>query len=258
MLRRIRPQLTYANVMVTLLAFGARAGGTAYAANTILSADIVDGEVKTPDIATGAVVGAKLATNAVTSGRVADGSLRGADVLDDSLTGADIDESTLATGGGVGTPEAWHDVAAGSTTEDRCADARVTAVFCSARDSFDPKYYPWRNYGGAFSPVAFYKDQLGIIHLKGLAQAALQYGTVDLEERPIFRLPAGYRPQTRRVFTSVGTNIEDSAEVAIGRIDIIPNGLVTLVHACGIELGEQCSASGADVTLDGITFRTNG
>ena len=37
-------------------------GGTAYAANTIGSSDIIDGEVKTPDIANQAVTPAKLAT----------------------------------------------------------------------------------------------------------------------------------------------------------------------------------------------------
>ena len=39
--------LTYANVMVTLLAIGALTGGVAYAANTVFSSDVVNGEVKT-------------------------------------------------------------------------------------------------------------------------------------------------------------------------------------------------------------------
>jgi len=47
----MRKHLTYANVMVTLLAIGALTGGVAYAANTIFSEDIVNGEVKSPDIA---------------------------------------------------------------------------------------------------------------------------------------------------------------------------------------------------------------
>ena len=49
-MRRIRSHLTYANVMVTLLAFVVLAGGTAFAANTVFSTDIVDGEVKAPTI----------------------------------------------------------------------------------------------------------------------------------------------------------------------------------------------------------------
>ena len=47
MTRRIRPRLTYANVVSGLALFVALATGGAYAANTVFSADIVDGEVKT-------------------------------------------------------------------------------------------------------------------------------------------------------------------------------------------------------------------
>ena len=42
--------LTYANVTATLAVVLVVAGGTAYAANTVFSADIVNGEVKTADI----------------------------------------------------------------------------------------------------------------------------------------------------------------------------------------------------------------
>ena len=66
--------------------------GTAYAANTVFSSDIVDGQVKTPDLDGGAV----------TSEKVADQSLLGRDVFDNTLKGADIDESTLSSIGGGG------------------------------------------------------------------------------------------------------------------------------------------------------------
>ena len=84
-MRGLRPHLTYANVMVTLLAIGAFTGGVAYAANTVFSSDIVDGEVKTAD--------------------VGDNQIRGADVRDDSLTGGGLTEADLAPNS-VGTSEA--------------------------------------------------------------------------------------------------------------------------------------------------------
>ncbi len=84
-MRGIRDRLTYANVMATLAFVIAVAGGTAYAANTVFSTDIVNGEVKAPDIATGAVNGGKLAAN----------STNGAKVVNESLTGEDINEATL-------------------------------------------------------------------------------------------------------------------------------------------------------------------
>ena len=68
------------------------ASGTAYAANTVFSSDIVDGQVKTADLDGGAVA----------SEKVADQSLLGRDVFDNTLKGADIDESTLSSIGGGG------------------------------------------------------------------------------------------------------------------------------------------------------------
>ncbi len=68
------------------------ASGTAYAANTVFSSDIVDGQVKTADLDGGAVI----------SEKVADQTLLGRDVFDNTLKGADIDESTLSSIGGGG------------------------------------------------------------------------------------------------------------------------------------------------------------
>jgi hypothetical protein len=91
---------------IALLALFVALGGTgAYAANTIFSTDIVDGEVKTPDLATGAVTGLKIAdgtvswsdltSTAVTTTRIKDGSVLGVDMTADTLTGTQIKESTL-------------------------------------------------------------------------------------------------------------------------------------------------------------------
>ena len=111
-MRAVRSHLTYANVMVTLLTFVVLGGGAAYAANTVFSSDIVDGEVKTADLgatavteaklAGGAVANGKLKNDAVTSGKVLNETLIGADVKDNALKGADIDESTLSGIGGGG------------------------------------------------------------------------------------------------------------------------------------------------------------
>jgi hypothetical protein len=96
----IRPALAHlrAQWMGALALFLVVAGGTAYAANTVFSGDIVDGQVKTVDLGGGAVVTAKIADGAITSAKVLDATLQGRDVLDNSLKGADIDESTLAIG----------------------------------------------------------------------------------------------------------------------------------------------------------------
>jgi hypothetical protein len=101
MLTKLRPRSVY-DVMAALSLFLVVAGGTAFAANTVFSSDIVDGEVRNPDIADGAVGTGKLADGSVTSDKVQDDTLKGRDVFDNSLKGADIDESTLSSVGGGG------------------------------------------------------------------------------------------------------------------------------------------------------------
>jgi hypothetical protein len=99
MLRRIKHNLTYANVVSSLALFLVLSGGTAFAltgSNTVFSDDIVDGDVTSDDIGSNAVKFPELDSTAVTGSKVRDGTLFGADVGNDSLTGSDIVESTLA------------------------------------------------------------------------------------------------------------------------------------------------------------------
>ncbi len=101
MLSSLRPRSLY-DVLAALGFFIALATGSAYAANTVFSSDIVDGQVKTADLANGAVSGAKLADGGTTGDKVKDGTLKGRDVADNGLKGVDIDESTLTNIGGGG------------------------------------------------------------------------------------------------------------------------------------------------------------
>ena len=89
MFRRLRPRSVY-DVMAALCFFMMLATGVAYAADTVFSADIVDGEVKSAD----------LGDSSVGTSKVKDQNLTGTDILDDSLKGADIDEASLSISGG--------------------------------------------------------------------------------------------------------------------------------------------------------------
>jgi hypothetical protein len=128
---RIREQLTYANVMVTILAFIVLGGGAAYATHLVVnssdvvddslrsvdirgkpgtsSAPAVDGTLNTHDISgqapspgngtpfvDGTLTQWDVRNGSLVGADVDDDSLRGADVTDDSLRGRDIDESTLS------------------------------------------------------------------------------------------------------------------------------------------------------------------
>ena len=106
MLGRLRSHLTYANVAATLALVIALAGGTAYAANTVFSSDIVNGEVKQPDIAAQAVgtdqvknnqIGTNdIATDGVASLELKSGSVTGDEVRDDSEAGGGLSAADLA------------------------------------------------------------------------------------------------------------------------------------------------------------------
>jgi hypothetical protein len=74
-MRKIRPKITYANVMVTILAFVVLAGGSALAAGQLGKNSVGSRQLKSKSVTTG-----KLANNAVRGAKVADGSLTGKDI----------------------------------------------------------------------------------------------------------------------------------------------------------------------------------
>ena len=65
-MRNLSRHLTYANVMSTLAVVLVIGGGVAYAANTVFSSDIVNGEVRRVDIGTNQVRSINVASQALT------------------------------------------------------------------------------------------------------------------------------------------------------------------------------------------------
>lgn len=100
MVRLLARHLTFANVCSALALTVALGTGTAYAANTVRSADIVNGQVRTPDLGGNAVTTAKigagqvrtpdLGTGAVEGRVLRDGSVGSSEIQTDGVTGADV------------------------------------------------------------------------------------------------------------------------------------------------------------------------
>ena len=100
MARRIRRALTFANVCSFLAPTIALGTGGAYAANTVFSTDIVDGEVKHADLANnsvtstnifnGSVLNAEIGADAVDSSKVLDNALAASDLADGSVGASEI------------------------------------------------------------------------------------------------------------------------------------------------------------------------
>lgn len=84
MVRSIRSHIRH-NAVAYVALFFALGGTSAYAANTVFSDDIVDGEVKAQD----------LGPSSVRTGKIADGHVRTADVLDNDLTRDDLGPSSV-------------------------------------------------------------------------------------------------------------------------------------------------------------------
>jgi hypothetical protein len=129
--------LTFANVCSALALTVALGTGTAYAANTVRSTDIVNGQVRTVDLGTNAVTTAKIATNgvrnpdlntaAVDARVIKTGGVTSAEVAADSLTADDL--AAASVGGqeiqtdGVNASE----VAPNAIDGDEVADGTMTS-----------------------------------------------------------------------------------------------------------------------------------
>ncbi|MCK6077907.1 hypothetical protein [Paenibacillus silvae] len=91
----------------------------------------------------------------------------------------------------------------------------------------------WTNYNdsGSFYNVAYIKDALGYVHLRGLIRSGA-VGTA------VFVLPTGYRPKSAMIFASISTGSN------IARIDVRASGIVFL----------DTGNSATFITLDNISF----
>ena len=92
----------------------------------------------------------------------------------------------------------------------------------------------WVNSGGGFSSAAFYKDPLGVVHLKG--NPFRSSGGVEL-----FTLPAGYRPSQALLMPMADGDGSGSADL--------------LIQSDGDVLPECHSAGNCEAGIDGLTFR---
>jgi hypothetical protein len=95
----------------------------------------------------------------------------------------------------------------------------------------------WSNQGGIYSQAAYWKDSLGVVHLKGILICS------EEDNVQIFVLPMGYRPQAVESFNS--QYVDDLGVVRLDRIEVSPDGQV---YSRADQTGQQFS-------LCGITFR---
>jgi hypothetical protein len=91
---RIRPKLSYANVVATVALFLALSGGVVWAAHKITSKQIGKGAVKNKNLAKNAVKAKNLAKNAVTAAKIKKGAVTSAKIGDGAVNFAKIAAGT--------------------------------------------------------------------------------------------------------------------------------------------------------------------
>jgi hypothetical protein len=216
----MRPKLTYANVVATLALFIAIGGAGAFATSRLGKNSVGARQLKR-----NAVTTAKIKKKAVTAAKVKNGTLTGAQIGFASLTGAQIDTSTLGTvptaekANTLAAPEAFHEV--GATGEP----------------GFQNSWHNFPQEPGNPVTVGFYKDQEGVVHLKGRAEGGAP--------ETIFQLPPGYRPASGG---SLGF-----AVICSGCNEAKANtGNLTIAGSDG---AVKAPAEAVRAGLDGVTFR---
>lgn len=103
----------------------------------------------------------------------------------------------------------------------------------------------WENYGDGYNTAGFYRDPLGVVHLKGLVRSDFTitgspcHPGVFADE--FFTLPPGYRPAATEIAPTLHQN-------ATARIDIETTGRISVCTPDAWENNDW-------FLLDGISFR---
>ena len=251
---KLRSRLTYANVTATLALVIAVAGGTAYAANTIGSEDIIDESILSKDIENGQVKTADIGNNQIRSADVrddtlangglgtadiADDSLSGDDVLDDSLTGADVGDHTLTPDNldtHVARPSGSTDVATvGSGYGDRVEYPLDDAT--------------WTQPAGEFEMVVS-----GTMTVTLPASCGGQYydATVEAQITDDPGSSVNTFSQIRALSYPPGETVTQPFDLGSGGIRPIPSPEADAPHALTAMVWDNCSEPGEDAVVNSV------
>jgi hypothetical protein len=217
-MNRLRPKLTFANVVSCLALFVALGSGA------VAASQLGKNSVGTKQLKKNAVTKAKIKKNAVTTAKVSSQAITAAKVKTGTLTGNQIDSATLGT-----VPTANTAEVANSLTPAEPWHVVGTPGEPAFQNS-------WVSESKEGQTVAFYKDQVGVVHLRGIAAD----GT---PEKTIFALPLGFRPAPGELLP-----------FAVACLPCEPTATGTLLIA-EESPGSVEAPDAEEVSLEGVTFR---
>jgi hypothetical protein len=245
--------------------------GTSFGAAKMI---VPPNSVGTLQLKRSAVTAKKLHKNAVTSVKVKDNSLTGRDIAEATLgqvrtaahaNSADVAKSATVAGSAVNAISASFlggvnatgfvrtaQPAGGDLTglypNPSIANGAVTPAKLSPAEAWHDATFNspglWGHWGANNNPVGYMKDQLGFVHLRGVAKnisgSTLAGGCGPLDTGVVFQLPPGYQPANEERFADVNTD-------GFGYVDVTQTGIVC---------SDPSTPAAGYVTLDGITFRS--
>ncbi len=127
MFGRFGRSTTFANVCSLLALTIAVGTGGAYAANTVFSTDIVDGEVKHADLAGNSVTSTNIYNGSVLNAEIGANAVDGSKVFDASLGAADLGFDSVASGEIATDAVNGSEVSAGAIDSDEISDNTLAA-----------------------------------------------------------------------------------------------------------------------------------
>lgn len=135
---------------------------------SIVTANITDRRTQL-NIADNLIQTQSLRDSSVTTAKLADASVSTAKIIDANVTTAKIADSNVTTA--------------------KIGNNQVTAAKIEVQQTWiaPTLLNGWANFGSGFYTAGYYKDSLGIVHLRGLVKS----GSLNTA---IYNLPAGYRP----------------------------------------------------------------
>ncbi len=222
-MKKIRSNLTYANVISTLCLFLLLGGGAAFAAS-------------------------KLGKNSVGTKQIKNGSVTGAKIRKGTITGTNINLARLGT-----VPSATNATTANTATTAGTASGltppeAINLVNASNQPPFE---------GGSTNltsplvsglpPTGFYKDHDGIVHLEGAIQVGKEEAFPNFV--PIFTLPPGFRP-ANGVVQIFAAGAEGSG--------IVIAGANASLEGHSLKSGTVYGGKEKEALLAGVTFRPQG
>ena len=210
-MKQLRKHLTYSNVVATLCLFLLLGGATAFAAGKLVKNSVGSKQLKK-----NAVTAAKIKKNAVTTPKV----------KNDAVTGAKVNESTLGT-----VPSAALANSIPQAEPTHFVGAPGEPAFENGSHNI-PATGPI-----PLTPVGFYKDHEGIVHLQGVAEVGTG-GTIDT----LFTLPPGFRPAPGK------------AAIFDTKVSMIVFGGNTNIEGFDLS-GKLLGGEGEAMVLEGVTFR---